>query len=344
MGAQQMMSLWRSTWYFLWRNLRTFPVCRSNQRPFRMSLPCGRDDAPATQCAHGMLGTIVGNSLITATAKHGRVIDFQETRRMKSMYRMLLAIAVCGTLTCGPACAQWGDLKGQFIYGSEGVKAPEMPKITPTKDEAFCGKHELKEEELIVNPSNRGIKNVILWLYQRRGAKQPALHPDYKQSANATITVNNMGCRFEPHITLLRTTQTLEIGNPDPIGHNTQVTTLMNPPINPIIPAGGKLDQKFPKAERLPSPMKCSIHPWMSAHLLVQDHPFMAVTDDDGKFEIKNLPAGKWTFKAWQEKGGFLKGATVDGKKQTWRSGSVTVSVAAGKATDQTFIVDPKTL
>ena len=71
----------------------------------------------------------------------------------------------------------------------------------------------------------------------------------------------------------------------------------------------------------------------MSGVVFVQDHPYMAVTDEDGKFEIKNLPAGKHTFKVWHEKVGYLKSVIIDGKKETFKRGRYLLEVKAGKDT-----------
>ena len=57
----------------------------------------------------------------------------------------------------------------------------------------------------------------------------------------------------------------------------------------------------------MPVKVACNIHPWMNAWLVVKDHPYMAVSDDNGKLEIKNLPAGEWSFQIWQEKAGYLR-------------------------------------
>ena len=46
----------------------------------------------------------------------------------------------------------------------------------------------------------------------------------------------------------------------------------------------------------------CNIHPWMKAYFFVLDHPYFAVTDEKGRFEIQGLPAGEYTLSAWHEK------------------------------------------
>ena len=49
-------------------------------------------------------------------------------------------------------------------------------------------------------------------------------------------------------------------------------------------------------------PVGCDVHPWMRSYISVLDNPFFAVTDEDGKFEIKGLPAGEYEIEAVHEK------------------------------------------
>ena len=48
--------------------------------------------------------------------------------------------------------------------------------------------------------------------------------------------------------------------------------------------------------------MKCNVHPWMKGYIAVLKHPYFAVTDKNGHFEVKDLPPGTYTINAWQEK------------------------------------------
>jgi hypothetical protein len=49
-------------------------------------------------------------------------------------------------------------------------------------------------------------------------------------------------------------------------------------------------------------PVKCNIHGWMHAYIGVLDHPYFAVSKEDGTFTISNLPPGSYTLTIWQEK------------------------------------------
>lgn len=250
-----------------------------------------------------------------------------------SLTALIMAVAV-STATQ----AQWATLKGQFLYGKQGTEVPNAMKLTPTKDVQVCGKHPLFDESLVVNPENRGIQNIILWLSMRTA---PKVHPEYKETADDIILMDNNGCRFDPHVAVVRTTQTFRVGNSDPVGHNSLINFLKNPPVNPIVPGGGHVDFKLSNPELIPNPVSCSIHQWMRGVVLVQDHPYMAVTDEDGKFELKNLPAGKLTIKVWQEKAGYVDQVTMDGKQESWRRGRYTVELQSGKDQQHEFIVDP---
>jgi hypothetical protein len=49
---------------------------------------------------------------------------------------------------------------------------------------------------------------------------------------------------------------------------------------------------------------KCDVHGWMTAYAGVVSHPYFAVTDAHGRFEMKGLPPGDYVIAAWHEKFG----------------------------------------
>ena len=251
--------------------------------------------------------------------------------KKKQLTTSSLALALClvvSGLSTTTNAADWGDLTGTITVDA-AAKVPTQQPINPTKDAEVCGKHQLVDESIIVNSENRGFADILVYVYASKGPKPP-IHPDYEETANAKVSLDNVGCRYEPRVTLLRTTQTLVIGNKDPIGHNTKIDTFKNSPINPIIPAGSELEQKFPVAETRPSPVGCNIHPWMAATLMIQDHPYMAVTDEDGKFTIEKLPAGKWTFQFRHPMKGYLTAVSVNNKKEKWSKGRTELEIKPG--------------
>ena len=243
--------------------------------------------------------------------------------RLFSGFATLLLVSV---LTATVSAAEWGDLKVRFVFDGDPPKP--VPEVI-TKDQQFCGKHNLVKEDLVVDPKTKAISNVIVYLYLKRGEQQPPIHPDYEKSAKDEVALENSKCRFSPRVVLLRTTQTLAITNPDLVGHNTKIDPLnmANEASNDNLPAGARLLRNYTAAERLPTQVSCSIHPWMKGWVVIKDNPYMGVSDKDGNIVIKNVPAGKWTFQIWQERAGYVSKVSIDGKATSWKRGRVTVNM-----------------
>lgn len=235
------------------------------------------------------------------------------------------------------AQAEWAILSGQFVFGGEGTEVPLAIKIIPTKDENVCCKVPLVNESLVINPKNRGIANVAIWAY-----KPATIHPSYEATAKDEVEIDNKNCRYEPHAVALRTGQNFKVSNSDPVGHNVLINFMKNRGFNPIIPSGGHVDLSLEKSEILPVKIGCSIHPWMQGVVLVQDHPYMAITDADGKFKLENLPAGELTLKVWHEKIGYIQTVKIDGKEAAWKKGKYKLNSAPNANQNHVYSVNPK--
>jgi plastocyanin len=193
-------------------------------------------------------------------------------------------------------------LTGTVLFTDDFKTLPPVVKKGDggVKDPAVCSAEEVPDESLVIGP-NKGIANVFIFL-----AKAPA---GYKAEVpKEEVTFDQKGCRFLPHTLLVQAGQTVKILSDDPIPHNTHTFPLRNSGFNQSISPNDRkgVELKYTKAEKLPIEVKCDFHAWMKAYHLILDHPFMAVTDAEGKFEIKNLPAGKHEFVVWHEKKGYL--------------------------------------
>jgi hypothetical protein len=251
-----------------------------------------------------------------------------------SLSGLILAGALCATATA----AEWGDLKAKFVYGGT---PPQAAPVNVTKDQAYCGKFNLVDESLVVNKDNRGLQNVVVYISPRPGAKGPDVHPSYTEAATEPLRLDNMGCRFSPRVVAIQAQRKLILGNKDQVAHNTKVDTFSSPAINPLLPAGAEITHQFAKAERRPAAVSCSIHPWMAGWVVVLDHPYGAVSDANGDLEIKNIPAGKWTFQFWQEKAGYVSDVKQGGKATKWDRGRVDLTIKAGMNDLGTIEVNP---
>ncbi|MGC0774833.1 MAG: plastocyanin/azurin family copper-binding protein [Candidatus Acidiferrum sp.] len=110
---------------------------------------------------------------------------------------------------------------------------------------------------------------------------------------------------FVPHVMVVQQGTTVDFLNSDSVGHNVYW---------PSISGNKKLAHNmgtWPQGQKKPfqfndvgaAALLCNVHPEMSGYLIVVPTPYFAVTDKEGSFEIKNLPAGKYTLKTWSEDG-----------------------------------------
>jgi hypothetical protein len=115
------------------------------------------------------------------------------------------------------------------------------------------------------------------------------------------VVMEQIGCMYQPHVLALRANQPLEVVNKDPVTHNIHPAPTNNREWNKAEPPGTKVDEVFPR-EEIAIPVKCNVHPWMRSYVAVFKHPYFAVTGKDGSFDLRNMPPGTYTIKAWHEK------------------------------------------
>jgi hypothetical protein len=131
------------------------------------------------------------------------------------------------------------------------------------------------------------------------------------------VTIDQKECRYHPHVFGMRVGQPLVILNSDPTLHNIHALPKGNAEFNTGQPIQGmKTTHTFDKPEVM-VPFKCDVHGWMNAYVGVLDHPYFAVTDKDGKFDLKTLPPGSYTIEAWHEKLGTMQEKVTLGEKDT---------------------------
>ena len=130
--------------------------------------------------------------------------------------------------------------------------------------------------------------------------------PDKKFDAPSQhVVVDQKKMEFIPRVVVVLQGTTVDFTNSDPVGHNVYW---------PSISGNKKLTHNlgtWPKGEKKSfqfndpgvASLLCNVHPEMSGYVVVVTTPYFAVTDKDGNYEIKNVPAGKYTLKAWSEDG-----------------------------------------
>jgi len=219
----------------------------------------------------------------------------------ETFMRRLCVAGLCLAWSAHSAQAQWGGIKGRILL--QGDVPAQKVLVKPPIPKLPAGAVAIMDESLVVDAKSKGIANIAIW-----SAKMPAaIHPELINPAAPAVTVNLTGGKFAPHISVMRTDQTLSFVNLDATDYNVRGTPLKNQGFNTLVRARAVMPpMNFKLAERLPVMIGDDIHNWMRAYVIVVDHPYATVTDRDGNFEIKNLPAGEHEFKVWHEIPGYI--------------------------------------
>ena len=195
-----------------------------------------------------------------------------------------------------PAPAAKGATGGGSISGAVKLTGtpPEMA-LTKRQADPFCAKTPMKEEDVIVGPGG-GLKNVIVRI-------TAGVTGHYDPPA-APANVDQQACMYRPRVQGIVLGQPLKITNSDQTLHNIHgykgPSTLFNQAEVPGLPP---MTKQLNEADQIVK-LKCDVHPWMTAYVLVSSHPFFAVTGDDGTFKIPGVPPGSYTVEAWHERYG----------------------------------------
>lgn len=223
------------------------------------------------------------------------------------------------------ADAKMATLKVKFVLDG---KAPDREKVNKDARDAFCAGLEILSEKMLIGDGGE-IQNLAMILDKRK--TKADLPEEMMKAPEKKITLDNKGCVFVPHVLAARPGQTILVTNSDQAGHNANFNFFNNTPENFLVPAGGEKGLKLQADEPAPIPVDCNIHPWMKAHLIVTEHPYVGITDEKGDLTIEDLPVGKVAFKIWHEHSNrSISEGSVDGKKEKWSRGIIELDLKAG--------------
>lgn len=196
-----------------------------------------------------------------------------------------------------------GTIVGTVKFDGD-IPAAKALKID--KDEQTCGHDNKQSEELVINGESKGIKNAVVSLVDIAAGKK---------ADTTTAVLDQKECVFTPHILAISSGASVDLLNSDNVMHNLHSWSIKNPAFNEGVSGGGKLTKKFDIPEMVK--ITCDVHKWMSSFIVVKPNPYFAVTDENGRFKIENVPAGTYKIEAWQEKLGKKTGdVTVKPKEE----------------------------
>ena len=236
---------------------------------------------------------------------------------------------------------------GGTIRGTVKWSGP-LPKLSPAalnKDTDVCdpdGRKTRDMERLVVSSSG-GVANTVVYL--KNISKGKALEiPETRQS------LNQKTCRYEPHILLVPMNGTMHLKSSDHVLHTVHMSgaadynlpfPFVDQEVNRTMNRAGLVD------------LRCNAgHIWMNAEVMVVNHPYYAVTDAEGRFELSNVPAGTYEIEAWHEGWKIVGQSTlydvmtearvqrpVFADPMTW---SKSITVSAGSTADVKFVISEK--
>lgn len=185
--------------------------------------------------------------------------------------------------------ANGGTVSGNVTFAGT---VPAKTKLEVTKDVNVCGQVDHYSEDMVVS-ADKGLANVVVSIKGINSGKSMA-------SLGDSFELDQHGCAFVPHVSLVPVGAELTILNSDGILHNIHTFSSMNEAFNKAQPPYLKtIKQTFDKAETFQ--IKCDVHAWMSGYITIVDHPYHAVSATDGNFSIADVPAGTYTVEYWQE-------------------------------------------
>ena len=254
---------------------------------------------------------------------------------MKLTSRVLSVCLIAAAVACGgskpepaPAASPQGKKVDAATAGSIAGKVkfegtpPAAETLRMTKDCA-PGPGPNPQSEAILVSADGSLQNVFVWVKDGLDAAYtfdtPAKAAELSQS----------GCIYRPRVMGVQVGQSIEIVNMDNTLHNVHALPMTNSEFNKHQPTQGQRMTHVFTAPEVMVRFKCDVHPWMSSWVGVVAHPFFAVSDNAGQFDIKGLPPGTYTLEAWHEKFG----------KQTTK---VTVGDHQDQKIDFTFKADSK--
>ena len=196
-------------------------------------------------------------------------------------------VGVAAFCAVAAANASAATIKGNVRYSGTRVEKKTFPV---TIDQYLCGKE--KEAGDLVLSSANGIRNVVVSLNGvPNGSKAPA--------NIAPAKMDQKQCVFVPRVVVVPVGGTVEFLNSDRLLHNVRGGGKENPPFNRAQPHARTIAIGFKSPEVLR--VDCDLHSWMRGWIVVAEHPFYTVTNDEGEFVFENIPPGKYKLQAWQE-------------------------------------------
>jgi plastocyanin len=207
---------------------------------------------------------------------------------MKKIVGLPVILALLGVL---PMMASAANITGKVVLKGTPPPEKEITTMDPLCSKLHEGKPTPTTRFYVVGEKG-GLGDTLVYLREGVNGKfTPPAEP---------AKLDQVDCEYVPYVLGIQTGQKLLVYNSDPLMHNVHVQTSVsgNRGSNRAQMAKAKpFEYTFPRPEIFVR-YRCDVHPWMFSYVAVLEHPFFAVTDENGSFTIKDVPPGKYTVEA----------------------------------------------
>jgi plastocyanin len=196
---------------------------------------------------------------------------------------MTLAVACVGALAAStaatPAAPATGTIHGRVALASAPAPATSRPLV----DDLGADRRDTTDR-----------RRAVVYI-------DPAPSPALEEVPAGHARMDQRNEEFIPHVLAVTVGTVVDFPNDDTKFHNVFSLSRVKTFDLGRYPAGHSKSVTFDRSGIVP--ISCDIHTHMSAYVLVFNHPYFAVADEDGRYTIANVPTGTYTVKVWSELG-----------------------------------------
>jgi len=215
---------------------------------------------------------------------------------IRTLCKLLLLLFAPLATQAAVADDDWGTLRGVIrVTGT----IPRLANLAPAA--GLCPAVPVPEESLLVDPETGGLQNVAIYLL-----KAPSrIHPSLREVPARPAQQFLQDCRFVPRMLIVRVGQKVEVYHDDPLVHMPRWHGFRNT-INPNPAAANPEIVRLTTAEQIPVKLACDVHPYMTGWWVTLAHPYAAISNGQGEFQIPLLPDGEQELIIWHERKGYI--------------------------------------